>query len=1063
MQRFFIFLAIFFSVPLVHGQPANGTRSIEVTVRSLDGNMPVEGVSLVTEKAIFSTDSHGKVRLTDVKTGEYIRVHHIGYHAQRIPVDTLLHNPVIQLKTHETVLDDVVVSTGYYSLPKERSTGSFTLVDRSVLDKSVSYDVLSKLEGVTSSLHFDRRFDRTEWTSGEPEIRVRGLSTINSETKPLIILDNFPYEGDLDLINPEDIESISIAKDAAAASIWGARASNGVIVINTKKGRYNNRPRITLSSGLVIGEKPNLHYDPNFLNSDATILAERIFFENGNYVEADNTPLSPVVEMLILERDGKLTENELETALEGLADLDVRDEALRYMYRNSNSVQHSLGIDGGGETFNYYISLGYDKNLQSIAGNKNDRLTLNSNNTVKLSKHIELKTHVSLSQQSTVNNGLGLYTSNAAGRSSYYPYARLKDGDDNLPVLGEYRSTYVENAENEGLLDWQLRPLDEVYLNDDQSRRRQLNLSSTLTVQLASGLDVDAYYNYQVTGSKTELLHDQDSYYVRNLVNKYTQGDGTLIFPLGQVFFSESNESKQHLGRIQFNYNKTFNRNQRLNVLAGAEVRQVKYISGPRQQLLGYDDESLAFNNALDYSTRYPTRPRGTLVALPPPPNDMSDLVDRFVSYYANAAYDFDRRYVLNGSIRWDASNLFGVNINQKGVPLWSLGLGWHLMNESFYPSGGLLPKLSVRATHGVNGNINNSVSAFPAIRYIYNSSLQIQTANLVSPGNSNLRWEKTRITNLGLDFGFKEDRVFGSFDYYWKQNRDLLGEDQLNPTGGISTLGGANIVYLVNYADMVTKGFDLDITSNNLVGEIRWNSNLILSRSTNEITRYHGKDNISIYPYFQNRIAPPHEGESRDVLYGFPWYGLGGENGYQNIQLEGELSQDYSKYITTVKQEDLIKKGTGVPLLTGSLRNSFFYNNIDLSFNILWKSGYYFRRNSIFYQSFFSSLLGHRDFTNRWIEPGDELRTMVPAIPDSPSSTQDNVYRYSEALIEKGDHIRLHDVHLGYKFRQLYLQVYGRNLGIIWRANRNNLDPDYPIARYPAIRTIGIKVKATF
>ena len=1062
MKRKLIVLILFIIPVYSYCQTIQSNQVIDITVVSNKTMKPLLGATITTSEESILTDINGKAMVKNADKIRYIEASHLGFLSRRIEIETLLGNSTILLEESGAFLEEVMVSTGYYSLPKERSTGSFTIIGKSILDKSIGHDILSKLEGVTSSLHFDRRFDKTEWTSGEPEIRVRGLSTINSVSKPLIILNNFPYDGDIDLINPEDIENVVISKDAAASSIWGARASNGVIVINTKNGKYNSKPRINFNTGLTMGAKPNLYYDPNFIGSSEMIDAERKRFLTGTFTETNATPLSPVIELLIEEREGEITTNQLEAQLDILKNKDVRVEALSYMYQKSNSQQYSFGINGGAEFINYYFSLGYDKSLKSIVGDKDSRLTFNTNNNFRIAKGVELNTNLVFLQEITKRNGIGLYSTNAANRSSYYPYATLREDGHNLSVLGQFRSLYVNQAEENGMLDWKFRPLDEIYLNDDQKRQRQFNFSSSLTVNLLPELTFKVLYNHQAIGNMNEVLHDKDSYYARNLVNRFTQLDGSRKFPIGQVYFIEADESRQHVGRTQLNYDRLLNSNQNLNILMGAEMRQVKFTSGPQQQLLGYDSRTLSFSSALDYTPRHRTNPMGSLATLPAPPYVMEELTDRFISYYANAAYDFDKRYVINSSARWDASNLFGVNINQKGVPLWSVGFSWHLMNESFYNST-LLPKLSMRLTHGINGNINNTISAFPAMRYVYNSALQLNTGNLMSPGNPNLKWETTHLTNIGVDFGFKQNRFSGSIDYYWKENKDLLGENILDPTVGISTLGGANIIYQVNYADLETKGFDIDVVSNNLLGSLKWSSNFILSYSSNKITRYHAKNDGSIYPYFQSMVAPPQEGVSRDVIYSLPWNGLSADNGNQYVTLNGELSQDYAKYITSMKVEDLVRNGTSVPPLTGSIRNSFSFRNIDLSFNILMKIGYHFRRNSIVYQSLFSSFVGHKDFSNRWSMPGDELTTTVPAFPSSISSTQDNVYKYSDILVEKGDHIRFHDVHMGYRFKNFYVQGYARNLGIIWRANKQKLDPDYPLARYPAPKTFGIKLQTTF
>src|SRR5690606_34453077 len=189
---------------------------------------------------------------------------------------------------------------------------------------------------------------------------------------------------------------------------------------------------------------------------------------------------------------------------------------------------------------------------------------------------------------------------------------------------------------------------------------------------------------------------------------------------------------------------------------AGAELRQTKLKSGPITQWAGFDASTLTYNGELDYKTRIRTQPYGLSMVLPEGSYRMNELTDRYISYYSNVAYGYDERLFLSGSIRWDASNLFGVNTNQKGVPLWSIGAKWQVNREKFFNSP-VLSRLALRATYGYNGNVNKTATAYPTVQYLYNSSLQLNTARLIGPGNPYLRWEKTAVTNLGLDFSIKD------------------------------------------------------------------------------------------------------------------------------------------------------------------------------------------------------------------------------------------------------------------------------------------------------------------
>src|SRR5690606_34247321 len=360
----------------------------------------------------------------------------------------------ITLEPDENMLEEVEVNTGFYQVPRERATGSFTHVDNKMLNRVVGGSILQRLEGIASGVQFTQANGTTA-----ASIRVRGLATIESNEEPLIVVDNVPYEGDINTIDPNDVESITVLKDAAAASIWGARAGNGVIVITTKRGRYNQRARISVNSNMTVGEKPDLFYSKNRLPSEIVMQIEKDKYERGGYYveSAQQTPFPEYVELLIARDSGWISDADFLAKEAILQNTEVRDEALKYLYQPSVYQQHALNVRGGGEAYTYYLSAGYDKNRSNVIGNGNDRLNLNLQNTFRPLKGMELSAAMWYTQQRGENNGLSL--GDLAARATQVglsPYIRLKDEQgDNLPIVKDYRLPYVGTAVQEGLLDWQ--------------------------------------------------------------------------------------------------------------------------------------------------------------------------------------------------------------------------------------------------------------------------------------------------------------------------------------------------------------------------------------------------------------------------------------------------------------------------------------------------------------------------------------------------------------------------------------------------------------------------------
>lgn len=1041
-------------------------RRITGIVMSAADSIPLAGATLMLKETGITavTGLTGKFVITLPAGRESAEVSLMGYATRSVALPqeengfiTILLSPV------NTALDEVEVSTGYYTAAKERITGSFTHIDNELLNRSISPDIISRLEGITNSLHFDKRRAGTGTQAGEDyrDLRIRGTSTLFANDAPLIVIDNFPYEGDVNTINPNDVHEISILKDAAAASIWGSRAANGVIVITTKRGKLHQRTKAELTMNATSGRKPDLYYDPSFLPAAHYIGFEEEMFSRQFYPENNWTALSPVVETLIAFRDGLISRSEKEAYLAELSTYDVRDEASKYLYRTPLLQQYALNISGGGDRFTYYLSTGFDDNKANIRGDQKERKNISSVNSIQLSDRLKVDLGLFYTQSDSRNNGLAL--DNIIGR---YPYNKLADqGGAPLSIPRDYRAAYVEHAPENGLLDWSYRPLAEQQLADQHTRATEARVNTALKYDVWKGFNVEARYQYHQRLGTSARLYDKETYYVRNLVNQYTQADGRLIFPAGDVLNESRSRLENHSFRSQLNYEANWLSKHRFVALGGAEWRE-NVSSGNSFGLIGYDHNLLTYQSLFDYVTRYPLRPRGNTARLPSPSSNLSDVIDRFVSYYGNAAYTYDSRYVLSASIRWDGSNLFGVKTNQKGVPLWSLGGAWNLSQEPFYGVS-WLPYLKWRLTYGYNGNVSKAVTAFTTVNYSTDAATDLKKAAIHIPGNPQLRWERVAVWNTGLDFGAAGGRVKGSIEYYHKKAGDLLGNNiPLDPTTGY-----VNSNVFLNYANMETKGADLELNTQNLTGNFSWHTSVIANITHNRVTKYHASPSLSLSSssYSLRRVA----GVSPDAIYSIPWLGLDGQSGDPLVMVDGAPGTDYPKFMQSFTLDDLVMHGTTVPLYTGSVRNSFSWRNISFSANITWKADYYFRRSTINYSTMVNTGIGHRDFADRWTQPGDEQFTHIPSFPSTQSVNRDQVYENSAVLVEKGDHIRLQDVNIGYTvnfqknhhvpLQQVHLFVYARNPGIIWKATGAGTDPDYPSVSIPPARLISVGLKTIF
>ncbi|WP_159478072.1 SusC/RagA family TonB-linked outer membrane protein [Dyadobacter sp. 3J3] len=1026
---------------------------------------PLTGATIQIRGGLAGTtsDASGLFSLAVPADNAHLVVSFIGYRS----IDTLVQVPlqkplVFSMQQDAAVINEIAV-TGYQSIPKERATGSFVQIDNELVNRRVSTNILDRLDGISSGLQFNSSVSTAK--SANPlgrnlGIRIRGESTLADGTQvsrdPLIVLDNFPFEGNLDNINPNDVESITILKDAAAASIWGARAGNGVIVIVTKKGKANQPVKFEFNTNLTVSNKPNIHYDQSFLKSAGYLDAEQYLFSKG-YFDADlvNTsnrpPISPAVQTMSLAKAGTISQQQLNSQLDDLRGTDVRDDFEKYVYQKSVKQQYSLGLRGGTANATYHLSAGYDKNIASAVGNSYHRFTVNSLSTYSPLKGLKITAGLNYStNKTTENNYQNQYGSMSVGGryTDLFPYARLADANGNaLAVTKNYSDAYTTSAASRGFLDWKYRPLDEIALADNSTSASDLILKTAVSYAFSKFLNAEIQYQNERQLIAVNNYHSPDTYYARDLVNRFSvagsAGDFTYPVPKGGVLeFNQAEYNANNL-RTQLNFDQTFGKKHVVRAIAGAEIRQLK-TSGFNRLSYGYQNETGIAVNNLDYSQYLPTNPAGSSM-IPYPDGNVSGFTNRFISYYANGSYTFDKKYTLTLSGRRDGANIFGAKTNDRITPLWSAGAGWDISSERFYHAS-WLPYLKLRVSYGTSGNVYQG-SVYVKGNYLPSDLTGALYINNITAPNAELKWETIKTLNLGVDFALIKDRISGTAEYYIKRGTDLIQNQPLAPSAGFGSFYG-------NSAGTKTQGIDLTLHSNNLTGRFKWSTTALISHLADKITKFDAKMNaVSMQGTSSSRVGVV--GKPIYGLYSYKWAGLDPLSGDPQGYLNGEVSKNYAGIINNFTADSLVYHGSAVPTWFGSIRNDFSFRRWSLSLNLVYKLGYVMRRpgTSINYTEILSGF-AHQDFENRWQNPGDALKTQVPSMVYPSNAQRNTFYRYSQALIEKADHLRLQDIRLSYalagkakktlRFDNAQLYLYASNLGILWRANKPGLDPDY-------------------
>lgn len=424
-----------------------------------------------------------------------------------------------------------------------------------------------------------------------------------------------------------------------------------------------------------------------------------------------------------------------------------------------------------------------------------------------------------------------------------------------------------------------------------------------------------------------------------------------------------------------------------------------------------------------------------------------------FFSVYCTANWFVDKKWMFSATMRNERSNLLGTETNKGFKPLYAMGIGWIISNEKFFPLKQLIPYLNLKATYGITTNINKTVSALTTAQSIGTNAYGQPAAVIISPPNPSLQPEKTATTNIAIEMATRGDVLQIKFDYFVKDCRDLIGAAPVDYTAGIGHFTG-------NTANMVVNGFELNITARYGKGPLHVTNNLVLNRVVDRITRYLSFQSI-VSNYLLPGLVSPLQGRSYFAINSLPVAGLDPQSGKLLALVDGHPSIDYNKVLLSPDLNQYLQvSGSSMPTVYGSFYTGLNWQNFTLAASIGFRLGYHFRRSSISYPQLVQGLQAHQDYLKRWQKTGDELYTNVPAFHYPPDMGMDAYYQSSRPLVENASHIRLQDCSLNYqfsdkvlkktKFSQLLVYLYGNNIGIIWRANKLGIDPEFPDGTTP-------------
>lgn len=1090
-------------------------KNIKGKVTDTQGE-PLPGVSVVLKELNIgvATDINGEYSLDISEDKGVLVFSFIGMKTQEIKYVGQSKIDVI-LKENSSKLNEVVV-TGYQTISRERVTGSYEKISEDEISKRVTNDLSEVFNGTISGV--ERKSDG--------KLVIRGVNTFSEETSPLVVVDGFPINGDFSTINPNDVASIDILKDASATSIYGARAANGVIVITTKTPAKNEKLKVEVNSFIKIGENLDLDYGLNIANSKAQVefderyynlfepnfnSGERVVNSQGRYTFQLSESMENIAEL----KRGAISQEEYNQRRADLISRDYKDDYKKYLLRNLIVQQHNLILSSASERNAVKFSLMYENDKTSFQYNDNDKILLNLNNKFIISDKLTYNINVNLNAKSGENNSPTLQSLKSV--TSAYTRLLNKDGSyTTMSAPGSIYRPYMSQLENKmpySNLGYNL--LQEVRERKYSSNSFDLRIQNSLNYKINEFLNMSAFYQYERNTTRNEQLYNEKTFFTRNFINMFSKynpatGKYDAQFPKGSIIKDQTSLYISHHGKMQINFNKTFQDKNNIVILAGGEVllqRRTDFKDGFR---FGYNERSQsasAFNYAPSSGTYKYFDTNYTFWGYFPYENDswssynfknskiFSDRTyeDRYVSAFLNSAYTYDEKYTATLSLRADASNFVSDEVKNKISPFWSLGFNWNIKSEEFMADEDWLDRLIIRSSMGESGLSagKKGNSTLTTIRVnspsSYTGYLPINEIN--TRGNPSLTWEKTKSYNLGLDFSFKNSLIYGSIDMYRNYTYDVLSETET------SYVNQSTSSVTLNDGEILNQGIELSLSSNiKITNDLEWVGSLHYSYNMNEVMAYNSKaTDLSSYINGTYNVGRPVDGVYALNLIGYSPKGyiiIGKKDGSQ--QILNSPSQNPIQSYTLLKpgetaddNEYLFYQGKLTPSSLVNFTTSFNYKKFNLRMIFNGKFGHIFRRNDDYIVRNINSLNYSKSLQTAW-DKGDNLNNFVgkpkPNSESAPTlrnsyvySWYNNVLNNSSYMTEDASHVRFNEIYLGYNLNDVKLfgkgniksiNIFGqvKNVGLLWTANKKGIDPEFlPGYAFKPVRTYALGFNLKF
>lgn len=1028
---------------------------------------PLEGVSVTVLGAGGGavSDAEGKF-VINASADATLVISYVGFETQTIKLAGR-RNLTITMKGARQLSEVTVVSTGYQTISRERATGSYDVIGQDVLSKRPVSNLSTALQGLVAGMQGKENAD------GSVNFLIRGTSSFYVESKPLVIVDGFPVaDADFSTINPNDVESVSVLKDAAAASIWGARSANGVIVITTKKAKAG---KFHLDANVFTRVSKMIDLDQVLTQASSPdhVRYEKLAWDNNWMLQPYAGTLQQIGSSLTLAQEymwkkkmGTITDAQLATGLDSLSKISNRSQVEDNLLERAILTQYNVALSGSTDRARTYASIMYEKSKTGYVNSGYSRYLFNFNNQYKLTSFLDF--NLSAIFQYQKNESSGATIGDIQGLS---PYETLLDPNGaysvNLRMNREQLATLP--LERFPYQDWNYNLLREVrgrkITNEDFSNRIQTGL----TLKIMKGLTVDARFQYEKRKIDYESYYSEETYEARNAVNtmaKYNQTTkrvDTMYIPKGGILKSSNSTTESYVLRNQINFDRTLNGMHNITAIGGMELSQTTVSSTVNPWAYGYNPATLqtsvpqfGYGSSGDQLRNF----LNTITTIPGGNTSYAWNRDKFVSFYTNASYTYKGKYSISGSARSDASNYITEDPALRWSPLWSVGAMWNVKREAFMQPVDFLDRLNIRLTYGRNGNAEKGTSTQTLVNL--NPALSAVTGTLTATiadyGNPKLRWEKTTTTNLGLDFSLFRYRLNGKIDIYNKRGSDITGLVTLPAAAGTTS-------QKFNNAKIVNRGFELELgTKIGITKDISYNPVVTYAYNYNKITDLYFP-NLYAFSLISGTFV---QGRPVGSVYSYTYRGMVDGTPYVEGLNKGlQTFNDVSLHNRALGLPFLNYEGTDIPPHTFGMMNNFNIHDFYVTALFVGKFGGVYR-NPVF--NYATTVGSSKTFVNKFVSEVFAGNKDIPGFA-LPNNTQTYLWdRYAPALntlIESSSYIECKEVSLGYNLPQrligkvgmnnakLYVQA--RNLGLAWAANKKGYHPEWLPGTYRPATTFTI------